>query len=199
MLKIKYKNKEYQFQIEEVSKPLSYVYGTIELDNNWRDLDYKNGGHTLKLGAATCFEIPRELFKELSECDFFYNDQIFDEVEDGIICKELPVFNFDLTISYSDIFNFKQLFEIITKRAEYMEDETKNTEGLMAAVIGINKEEVKQKVLAMDIGSTLVFSNPMPYGPRLEYDAWSTQAPDGIVRPAVKRMVKILNKDLGKK
>ncbi|AUR96150.1 neck protein [Vibrio phage 1.216.O._10N.222.55.C12] len=62
-----------------------------------------------------------------------------------------------------------------------------------------NKEEVKQGVLAMDIGSTLVFSNPMPYGPRLEYDAWSTQAPDGIVRPAVKRMVKILNKDLGKK
>lgn len=62
-----------------------------------------------------------------------------------------------------------------------------------------NAQDVKGDVLKMDIGSTLVFSNPMPYGPRLEYDAWSTQAPDGIVRPAVKRMVEILNKDLGKK
>lgn len=59
-----------------------------------------------------------------------------------------------------------------------------------------NAQQVKDEVLAMDIGSTLVFSNPMPYGPRLEYDAWSTQAPDGIVRPAVKRMVKILNTEL---
>lgn len=59
-----------------------------------------------------------------------------------------------------------------------------------------NAQQVKGDVLAMDIGSVLTFSNPMPYGPRLEYDAWSTQAPDGIVRPAVKRMVKILNTEL---
>ena len=59
-----------------------------------------------------------------------------------------------------------------------------------------NAQQVKDDVLAMDIGSALTFSNPMPYGPRLEYDAWSTQAPDGIVRPAVKRMVKILNTEL---
>ncbi|AZF88583.1 neck protein [Vibrio phage P23] len=60
----------------------------------------------------------------------------------------------------------------------------------------VNAQQVKDDVLAMDIGSVLTFSNPMPYGPRLEYDAWSTQAPDGIVRPAVKRMVKILNTEL---
>lgn len=59
-----------------------------------------------------------------------------------------------------------------------------------------NAQQVKDDVLAMDIGSVLTFSNPMPYGLRLEYDAWSTQAPDGIVRPAVKRMVKILNTEL---
>ncbi|WP_291869389.1 hypothetical protein [Maribacter sp.] len=107
MLKITYKNKEYQFEIEEASKPLSYVYGKIDLDNNWRELDYKNGGHTLGLGATTCFEVPRTLFKELSRNDFFYSDQIDDEVEDGIICEILPTINFDLTINYSNIFNYK--------------------------------------------------------------------------------------------
>jgi len=47
----------------------------------------------------------------------------------------------------ANIFNFKQLFEIITKRAAYMEADTKKTEGLMAAVIGLQKEEVKQVCL----------------------------------------------------
>jgi hypothetical protein len=44
------------------------------------------------------------------------------------------------------------------------------------------------------LGDTVYFSNPLPYGPRLEYDAWSSQAPDGMVRPAVVALKAALNK-----
>lgn len=54
--------------------------------------------------------------------------------------------------------------------------------------------EIKSELEAFKIGDRVVFSNPMPYGPRLEYDGWSTQAPDGMVRPAVKALEKALNK-----
>lgn len=54
--------------------------------------------------------------------------------------------------------------------------------------------EIKSELEAFKIGDRVVFSNPMPYGPRLEYDGWSTQAPDGMVRPAVKALDKALNK-----
>jgi hypothetical protein len=41
---------------------------------------------------------------------------------------------------------------------------------------------LKQGIDHLKIGDTAYFTNPMPYGQRLEYDGWSTQAPDGIVR-----------------
>lgn len=41
---------------------------------------------------------------------------------------------------------------------------------------------LQQGIATLKIGDTAYFSNPMPYGQRLEYDAWSTQARDGMVR-----------------
>lgn len=38
---------------------------------------------------------------------------------------------------------------------------------------------------ALKVGETLTVANRAPYIRRLEYDAHSTQAPDGFVRPAV--------------
>ena len=60
------------------------------------------------------------------------------------------------------------------------------------------KVEVANDVLRFTLGDTITFSNPLPYGPRLEYDGWSTQAPDGMVRPAVIALKKALNKEANK-
>ena len=46
------------------------------------------------------------------------------------------------------------------------------------------------------IGETLFMTNPLPYAVPIEY-GHSSQAPDGVYRPAVKRLIKFLNKDLG--
>ncbi len=106
MLKVRYRDKEYLFRIMNPMKWGQYVYGSIGLDNNWRELDYKNGGHTLNLGAVTYFEVPRELFKDLYGSDFFYSEQIIDEIEDGYVSDKLPLINFELMINYSKIFDF---------------------------------------------------------------------------------------------
>lgn len=45
------------------------------------------------------------------------------------------------------------------------------------------------------IGETLFMTNPLPYAVRIEY-AHSSQAPDGVYRPAVRRLVKFLNTEL---
>lgn len=107
MLKVSYENKEYKFPIMNPIKCNSYLYGFVELDNNWRELDYKNGGHSLGITATSYFEVPKNLFKKLYESDVFYAEQIIDEIEDGIISKELPVINFDLGIDFTKIFDFK--------------------------------------------------------------------------------------------
>ena len=107
MLKVTYNNQEYEFPTMNPMKWNSYVYGTVELDNNWRELDYKNGGHTLNIGATSYFEVHKKLFKDLYKSEFFYSDQIIDEIEDGSISKELPLINFDLDISFTKIFDFK--------------------------------------------------------------------------------------------
>lgn len=106
MLKITFKDTEYQFPIMNPMKWSSYLFGTIGLDNNWRELDYKNGGHTLGLGATTYFQVPRELFPKLYKSEFFYSDQIIDEIEEKYLSEELPLISFDLDINYTKIFDF---------------------------------------------------------------------------------------------
>ncbi len=102
MLKVIFKDQEYQFPVDSGG----YVYGTIGLDNNWRELDYKNGGHTLNLGATAYFEVPRALFPKLYNSEFFFSDQIIDEIEDNYISEKLPLINFELSINYTKIFDF---------------------------------------------------------------------------------------------
>lgn len=45
------------------------------------------------------------------------------------------------------------------------------------------------------IGETLFMTNPLPYATRIEY-GHSSQAVDGVYRPAVKRLIKFLNTEL---
>ena len=113
MLKVQYKNKEYNFPIMNPMKWNSYVYGTIDLDNNWRELDYKNGGQTLNIGATSYFEVPENLFKELYKSEFFFSEQIIDEIEGRDTSGNLPLINFNLTIDYTKIFDFKTYESIL--------------------------------------------------------------------------------------
>ncbi|AUD64774.1 hypothetical protein BK011_03430 [Tenericutes bacterium MZ-XQ] len=43
----------------------------------------------------------------------------------------------------AEVFDFKQILTIISKRALYMEEETKKQKGLMAAIIGLEYDDVK--------------------------------------------------------
>jgi hypothetical protein len=45
------------------------------------------------------------------------------------------------------------------------------------------------------IGETLFMTNPLPYATSIEY-GHSSQAPDGVYRPAVRRLIKFLNTEL---
>lgn len=42
--------------------------------------------------------------------------------------------------------------------------------------------ELRETVGDLQLGAVAYFNNPMPYGKRLEYDGWSEQAPNGMVR-----------------
>jgi hypothetical protein len=106
MLRVNFKGEKYQFPVMSPTKQSSYIYGTIGLDNNWRELDYKNGGHTLELGVTAYFQVPRELFPKLYKSEFFYSNQIIDEIEENYVSEELPLISFDLDINYTKIFDF---------------------------------------------------------------------------------------------
>lgn len=102
MLKIFYQNKTFKFPLKNPTKESSSVYGIIHVDTNWREQDYQSGHQTLNLGATSCFEIPRSLFKAVYEHgDFFYSDQIDEEIEEDIIIAELPKIDFDLQIHFT--------------------------------------------------------------------------------------------------
>ena len=59
-------------------------------------------------------------------------------------------------------------------------------------------QDAANEILSFKLGQTIVVSNPMPYAPRIEYDGWSSQAPDGMARQAVVALKKALNKEANK-
>lgn len=58
--------------------------------------------------------------------------------------------------------------------------------------------ELQSDMAKFKIGETLFMTNPLPYATRIEYN-WSAQAGDGVYRPAVSRLIRFLNKDMGVK
>ena len=106
MLTVSYNDKAYKFPLLHPTQGNTYMYGTIDLDTNWRQLEYQNGGHTLNLGATSYFEVPRELFKDLYKSEFFFSEQIMDEIEGGDTSENLPLIYFDLEIGFTKIFDF---------------------------------------------------------------------------------------------
>lgn len=55
--------------------------------------------------------------------------------------------------------------------------------------------ELQSDIAKFKIGETLFMTNPLPYATAIEY-AHSSQAKDGVYRPAVKRLIKFLNTEL---
>lgn len=58
--------------------------------------------------------------------------------------------------------------------------------------------ELQSDLAKFKIGETMFMTNPLPYATAIEY-GHSSQAKDGVYRPAVARLIRFLNKELGKK
>lgn len=51
---------------------------------------------------------------------------------------------------------------------------------------------IEEMVEASRFGDTVYLTNPLPYGPRIEYEGWSrVKAPQGMVRKNVARLTRI--------
>lgn len=59
--------------------------------------------------------------------------------------------------------------------------------------------ELAVEVSDLRLGSTAYFNNPLPYGPRLEYDSYSQQAPNGMVRINTALWESIVNEEIEKR
>lgn len=55
--------------------------------------------------------------------------------------------------------------------------------------------ELQADIAKFKIGETLFMNNPLPYATAIEY-GHSSQAVDGVYRPAVRRLIKFLNTEL---
>ena len=55
--------------------------------------------------------------------------------------------------------------------------------------------DLQSDIAKFKIGQTLFMTNPLPYATPIEY-GHSSQAPDGVYRPAVSRLIKFLNTEL---
>ena len=73
--------------------------------------------------------------------------------------------------------------------AAYGAPDTSTTENVAKTSLGEGRgavyERYKAKLSGLDDGQVFYFTNSLPYAQRLEYDAWSAQAPAGIVRLSV--------------
>jgi hypothetical protein len=58
--------------------------------------------------------------------------------------------------------------------------------------------EAGSRVLAsFQVGPSIFITNNLPYGPRLEYEGWSKQAPAGMVRVSVAEFEGLIAKAIG--
>lgn len=59
--------------------------------------------------------------------------------------------------------------------------------------------ELASEISDLNLGATAYFTNPMPYGPRLEYDGWSEKAPNGMLRINTDLWETIVNQEVEKR
>jgi hypothetical protein len=63
---------------------------------------------------------------------------------------------------------------------------------------GAGAVEAGARVLAsFQVGPSIYITNNLPYGPRLEYEGWSKQAPAGMVRVSVAEFEGLIAKAIG--
>ena len=59
--------------------------------------------------------------------------------------------------------------------------------------------ELAQTINGSRVGEVAYFNNPMPYGPRIEYDGYSEKAPNGMVRINTDLWETIVNEEVVKR
>lgn len=55
----------------------------------------------------------------------------------------------------------------------------------------------EQKLVSFQVGPSIFITNTLAYGPRLEYEGWSSQAPAGMVRISVAEFETVVARALG--
>ena len=60
-------------------------------------------------------------------------------------------------------------------------------------------QELIQTITNSKLGVTAYFTNPMPYGPRIEYDGWSAKAPNGMLRINTAKWQEIVQSEINKR
>jgi hypothetical protein len=55
----------------------------------------------------------------------------------------------------------------------------------------------QQALASFQVGPAVFITNNLPYGPRLEYEGWSKQAPAGMVRVTVAEYESLIRKAIG--
>lgn len=58
--------------------------------------------------------------------------------------------------------------------------------------------QLEIKLNDVNLGQYIYFTNSMPYANRIEYDAWSAQAPNGVVRVNALEWPSIVNSEVAK-
>ena len=59
--------------------------------------------------------------------------------------------------------------------------------------------ELASEISDLKLGATAYFTNPLPYGHRLEYDGYSEQAPNGMLRVNTDLWEMIVNQEVEKR
>lgn len=106
MLTITENNTTYTFpRLEEPNDGCFFNAFLSDIDENWRELDYKNGGHTLSLGIGAYYEIPKNSYQSLmgkdSKAGFIFDEGILNVLE-GMAETTNALFQVELDINYTE-------------------------------------------------------------------------------------------------
>ena len=109
------------------------------------------------------------------------------------IVSGIRVGNMMITASPWDKGSFKNNWNTENNAISYDTSKPDNTSGSTAM------NELAVTFANADLGDYVTFNNPMPYGPRLEYDGWSDQAPNGFVRVNAAKWPAIVQEEILKR
>lgn len=67
-----------------------------------------------------------------------------------------------------------------------------------SAAISSSTGSVRQALNRLDLGAAFYFTNSLPYAHRIEFEGWSQQAPNGVVRVNLLKLDGIVERNIGR-